>query len=246
MCNSVLFRAGILAVSMAILPAIPPHAHAAAPEESAANLFDARDQGRLAVRFVPASEKKGTLTLSNRTRSPLTVRVPDTLGAVPAVLAQILPGQMIAQRPDTPQMLGLALPGNAVIRQTAWGSERPGRLIQIPARGQVRIVLQGVCLQHGNPTPNSRMHYELVPLSHITRDPRLTAAIASLANEAYAQPAVQLVAWHLANGRTFKSLRNKFSSREMKAAEQLLQEVSAPARPAPATPAPEYRADKAA
>jgi len=224
---------------------ILPETRAAAPVQPATDLFEARNQGQLGVRFVPASEKKGMLTLSNRTRSPLTIRVPDTLGAVPAALAQFLPAQFV-QPQINPQIMGLALPGNAVFRQAAWGADRPGRIVQLPARGQVRIALQGVCLQYGNPTPNSQMKYVLVPLAQVTRDPRLAATIAAMADGTYSQPAVQLVAWNLANGKTFKSLRFRFSSREIMAAVQLLQEVSAPASPPPATPAPESRADKSA
>jgi len=198
------------------------------------NLFEARDQGQLAMRFVPASEKNGTLTLNNRTRAPLAIRIPDTLGAVP-VLAQFQP------QPQ-PQVLGLAFPaigeGGSAFRGVVWRGNRPERVVQLPARGTVRIALIGVCLEYGKPTPNSAMRYELVPVEKVVSDAKLAAALQSMADGRHKQQAVQAVAWHLANGLTWKRLRGKFSAREYHAAQQLLQEVSAPGD-APVTPAPQ-------
>ena len=224
-----------------VLATPPPVMHAAEPALAAANafdLFEARDKGQLAVRFVPASERKGALTLSNRTPAPLAIRLPDTLGAVP-VLAQFQPPA---------QILGLGLPGarnNQVFRAAAWGAERHPRVVQLPPRGVISIALTGVCFEYGKRTPNSRMRYELVPVQQVAADGRLAAALQSLADESYDQQAVQAVAWHLANGMTWQSLRGKFSAREYQAAQQLLREVSTP-NDAPVNPYPKESPHKSA
>jgi hypothetical protein len=196
-------------------------------------LFEGQANGQITANFVPQSEKKGTLFLSNRTRRPLTLQLPQTLGAVP-VLAQVQPPQQQnrALFQQQPQRLGLAFPpatGNNIFRGAALSATPKQRLVQLPPRGEVHLVLHGVCLDFGNPTPNSNMSYKLVPLDQLTKDSHLQTAIGALAEGSYAQPAVQAVAWHLANGKSWKSLKYKFSSREMQSAQKLLEEVSSPA-----------------
>ncbi|MCE9556082.1 MAG: hypothetical protein K8T91_22265 [Planctomycetes bacterium] len=223
----------LISAVVGVLTTTPSVIHAADPAriaESELDLFDAREKGQLAVRFVPASERKGALTLSNRTRTPLAIRVPDTLGAVP-VLAQFQPPA---------QIIGLGVPGarnNQVFRAAALKAERPVRVVQLPPRAEISIALKGVCLEYGKRTPNSRMRYDLVPVQQVATDARLVAALQSLADESYDQQAVQAVAWHLANGLTWKSLRGKFSAREYQGGQQLLREISTP-KEAPVTPAP--------
>lgn len=233
-CACLLFLAVVV-----VLGGPPSEVYAAEPADATQvelGLFDARDQGQLAIRFVPASERKGTLTLSNRTRTPLAIRVPDTLGAVP-VLAQF-------QQPA--QILGLGLPGaggDRAFRAAAWVKDRPERVIQLPPRGEVRFALVGVCLEYGKRTPNSRMRYDVVPVQQVAADSRLAASLQALAEGTYEQQAVQSVAWHLANGMTERSLRGKFSARVFQAAQRLMQEVSK-TKDAPATPAPSSKALK--
>ena len=197
----------------------PSHAADKPAEGNEAALFDAAARGQLAMRFVPASEKKGTLTLVNRTRTPLSIRMPDTMGGVP-VLTQFLQQQQ-------PQALGLtqrvpARDGRALL-PVAWKKEPVGRVVHLAAGDKVDIPLQGVCLQFGNPTPNSRMRYELVPVERVTNDSRVAAALLAMADGSSEQPAVQAVAWHLANGKSWKRLSGKFSKKELKAAQLLLE-----------------------
>jgi hypothetical protein len=204
-----------------------------APTEVA--LFDALARGQLAARFVPASEKKGVLTLVNRSRNPLAVQMPETLGARPILAQVIIP----------PQDLGLAmLPmQDRAIQNVAW-KQNATRVVQIAPGGQAQIRLQGVCLDYGNPTPNSRMRYQIMPVEGVTGDARVAAALQSMAAGRSPQPVVQAVAWHLVNGKSWKALKRDFSNRELFAAQQLLVEVSKPAEqdapitPAPATPPP--------
>jgi hypothetical protein len=197
-------------------------------------LFDAQAQGQLAVKFVPSSEKKGMLTLLNRTRAPLAVQIPATLGARP-VLAQFVPNV------PAPQTLGLSRQpqqvGDQVFRAAGWNKPQAEDVVKLPPNIQVRIPLQGVCLEYGNPTPNSRMRYELVPVERVISDARVAAALLTLSDGTSTQPVVQAVAWHVVNGKSWKSLSRKFSKRELESAQRLLQEDNAPTQP-PATPAP--------
>lgn len=214
--------------SAAVLLAAVEHSKADDKSSSAASvgLFDAQANKQVVAHFVPQSEKKGTLSLTNRTKQPLTLRVPSTMGAVP-VLAQVF-DQAFPQ----PQRVGLSLPqmGSDIFWRTALSKEAEPKLIRVPAGGQVRVALTGVCLDFGNPTPNSRIRYQLVPLEKVTTDARVAAALQAMGEGRYEQPAVQAVAWHLANGKSWKSLKSKFFVRELQSAQKLLDEVTAPAK----------------
>ena len=71
---------------------------------------------------------------------------------------------------------------------------------------QRRIRIESVCLDHGRPTPNARMKYDVVPLADYKPGVELAELMKVFGEGKYSQPAVQAIAWHYANGKTMDAL----------------------------------------
>jgi len=66
-----------------------------------------------------------------------------------------------------------------------------------------------VCLQHGKPEPNSRVPYEIVPLSEFTNKKDVHEMCKMLGKNEIDQNTAQAVAWHLMDGLSWNTLASK-------------------------------------
>ena len=208
MKSTALSRTGALSLAVVAAFAFQTTAFAAPPAQDAAepvDFFAARKAGDFDAKFIAANEKRGHLILENKLKKPLVIQMPEAFAGVP-VLGQLLPG--LPQGPAPGQ--GVGIPGVVNPRGPGLNGPfniAPERLVELKP-GQKRTVrLQGVCLDHGKPTPNARMKYDLVPLADYKADKRLAELMRVFGEGRYSQPAVQAVAWHYTDGLSMDQLR---------------------------------------
>ena len=84
----------------------------------------------------------------------------------------------------------------------------PGNnFFSIPPEKTVQLDLRSVCLNHGRPNPNAGMKYRLTKVESYTTDPVLQQLLEDYSPRTN-KDVQQAVAWHLANGLSWKQLAN--------------------------------------
>ena len=124
-----------------------------------------------------------------------------------------------------------------------------GRSLRILPKQSAALLLNGVCLAFGSPTPTPRMAYRLTPLESLTPKPELRRLLTIVGSENIPQRVAQPAAWYLANGLSWEKLTDhsslagmrtqklRFSPAEITAAQQLVQRVTSAKSNSGAAPA---------
>lgn len=188
-------------------------ANGLAVEPLAVDFFQAREAGALDAKFIAVNEKRGHLILENNDDRPLKIRMPAAFAGVP-VLAQFQPIPFPGPIDNQPQGVGFPAPGlnGGNIPINGVMNVAPERIVELKAGQKRTIRVQSVCLDHGHPTPNARMKYDVVPLASYKPGMKLAELISVLDQRKYSQSAIQAVAWHYTDGKTLAELR-KFRSK---------------------------------
>jgi hypothetical protein len=176
-------------------------ATALAADPAAVDFFDARAAGDLDAKFIAVNEKRGHLLLKNHGQQPLKIRMPAAFAGVP-VLAQFDP---IPFPPEPAQPLGI--PGQVGLNERQLFNVAPENLVELKPGQKRTIRIKSVCLDHGKPTPNARMKYDVVPMADYNSSAELAELMVVYGQGKYSQPAVQAMAWHYANSKTIDELR---------------------------------------
>jgi hypothetical protein len=113
----------------------------------------------------------------------------------------------------------------------------PGGFFNIPPEKTVKIKLKSVCLEFGKPEPNAKIPYRLIKLEKLSSQPAVAELMDAFRTGRISQRVVQLAAWHLANGKTWRELsqleyreatgrrRPQYSQRELQFAKQLVEQL---------------------
>jgi hypothetical protein len=245
----------------------PADGKAKSAQPKTVELFEAIKSGALAVRVIPKDEFLSRVRLTNTTRQPLTVTFPKSVAAVQVFKQAIgLPGQFPGNNLNNPNNGNNAgnnrgaqnvggqfgnFNGNGNPFQANGFGAAPGGangigigFFSIPAEKTVVVPLHTVCLDHGKPTPNVRMTYELRPLRSVVDDPALERLLAGFHAKTSARRAVQAAAWHLASHMTWKQLRAKsirhiggrreryFALKELRTAYRIVEAAKKESKPA--------------
>jgi hypothetical protein len=239
-------------------------------------LFDGIKSGDLSVRVIPKNEFLSRVRVTNTTRQPLTVKLPQTVAAVQVFKqafgpAPLFPGNQNNGNPfgngnnagsnRHGQAVGGQFgngPGNGVgngvgnqnfngfgnIPNPGAGNGFGNGFFSVPAEKTVIVPLHTVCLEHGKPTPNVRMAYELRPLRKVVDDPALERLLRAFHPKKTDRRVLQAAAWNLASRMSWRQLRAKsfrhigqsprpyFSSRELRAAYRIVDAAKKDAKPA--------------
>jgi len=191
-------------------------ASSASPGESGAaeDLFAAQAAGHVEVKYIPNDSRSAQVIVTNRTRKPLTLRMPTAFAGVP-VLAQLMGmggggggagfgaggigggGQATGGGFGQQGMNGMGGGG--------MGGMGGGAFSLPPQKTRVLRVTT-VCLEHGKPEPSPRLSYKLVELETFSSDPRLAAVLEQLGRGELSQKVAQAAAWHLANGLSWERI----------------------------------------
>lgn len=177
-----------------------------------AELFAAKADGLVAVKYIPNDSRSAQVIITNKTSKPLSLRLPAAFAGVP-VLAQMGMGGGAAAGFGAggigggPQATGGGLGGQGMNGMGGGGAGAAGGgAFSIPPQKTRVIRVTTVCLEHGKPEPSSRHAYEFEPVESFSNDPTLAIVLASLGRGELSQKVAQAAAWHLSNGLSWEQL----------------------------------------
>ncbi|HEY2883259.1 MAG TPA: hypothetical protein VGJ15_12515 [Pirellulales bacterium] len=170
------------------------------------DLFAGIDSGDLQVKFIAKSDREASLVIENKTKKPVSVKLPDAFVGVP-VLAQNNNGNGGGNRNrnnnnNNNQNQNLGGGGQG-------GFGGGGGIFNLPPEKSGSIKMPVVCLDHGKKDPTVTVPYEIRPIESFTKDAQLVQLLTMLGNGQLDQRAAQAVAWHLANGMSWQELAAK-------------------------------------
>jgi hypothetical protein len=190
---------------------------ASASPSGVPDLFEAEERQLVSVKYIPNDAKSAQIIVTNRTRRPLTLRLPIAFAGVP-VLAQM--GGMggmgggnqggfaaggIGGGPQTTGGGGMGGQGMNGMGGGGMGMGGGGAFSIPPERSRTFRV-PTVCLEYGKREPSSRMPYKLARTETFSSDPKLAIVLESLGRGELPQKVAQAAAWHIANGLTWEKL----------------------------------------
>ena len=184
------------------------------------DLFEAQERQLVSVRYIPNDAKSGQIIVTNRTRRPLTLRMPTAFAGIP-VLAQMGMGMGgmgggnqggfaaggIGGGPQTTGGGAGGLGGQGMNGMGGGGMGMGGGgAFSLPPERSRTFRVPTVCLEYGKPEPSSRMPYQLAKPEAFSSDPKLAVVLESLGRGELSQKVAQAAAWHIANGLSWEKL----------------------------------------
>jgi hypothetical protein len=215
-----------------------PFATAPARDHEEVFLFDAIEEKKIEVRFVPRNIKEATIVFTNKTDKPLAIRMPEALAATP-VLAQFGGGMaggmggmggmgggmggmgggmggMGGQNQGMGMGGGMGGMGGGMMGGgmggmggMGGGGGGFGGFMNVAAEKVAKTRVETVCLEHGKPDPNPHIEYELRPIDVLATKPEVVELCAMLGRGEMPQNAAQAAAWHLNNDLSWDELAAK-------------------------------------
>ena len=219
------FFAGALIMSVSSQSAVAAESASATSTSASGvpDLFEAEAQQLVSLRYIPNNAKSAQIIVTNRTRRPLTLRLPDAFAGIP-VLAQM--GGMggmggggnqggfaaggIGGGPQTTAGGAGGLGGQGMNGMggggMGMGGGGGGGAFSIPPERSRTFRVPTVCVEYGKHEPSSRMPYKLTKAETFSSDPKLAFVLESLGRGELSQKVAQAAAWHIANGLTWEKL----------------------------------------
>ncbi len=208
---------GLSATLWAADRAKPATKRGAAPIE-AVDLFAAVEQGDIEVKLIPSNDKEANVIITNKTKRPLSVRLPAVFAGVP-VLAQPIDGGFGAEggrngdndNNNQNQALGGGFGGGLGGGGLGGGLGGGGfgGAFNIAPEKVGRMKVACVCLEHGKRDPNPRIPYAMKPIDEVTKDAKVHLVINLLATGKVNQRIAQAATWHFANRMSWQQLAAK-------------------------------------
>jgi hypothetical protein len=180
------------------------------PDHETVELFAAIESGRIEARLIPKDETGGKVLITNKTKQPLNLKLPDAFAGV-HVLAQIGGGMMGSMTGGVGGGLGQSVGGGGMGGGGMGGGMAGGGagMFNIAPERIGEFPYNSVCLEHGKPNPRSSMRYELRPIETVAKDPVLIETLKLLTQGVVPQRVAQVLAWHLNNEMSFEQLAAK-------------------------------------
>jgi hypothetical protein len=213
-------------ILLAVRPAVAAEPTGSASANTSANasasgvpdLFEAEEQQLVSLRYIPNNAKSAQIIVTNRTRRPLTLRLPAAFAGVP-VLAQMGMGGMGGMGGGGQAGFGAGgIGGGAQATGGGLGGQgmngmggggmggAGGGAFSIPAERSRVFRVPTVCLEYGKHEPTSRMPYKLGRADAFSSDPKLAMVLESLGRGELSQKVAQAAAWHISSGITWEKL----------------------------------------
>ena len=178
------------------------------------DLFDALDQGLVDAKFVARDSARGRLVLTNKTKEPLDILVPEAFAGVP-VMRQFGGGG--GGRGGG----GGGMGGGGGGQQNVGGGGGGGRgggfggggggAFNIPPEDITRIDVPLLCLDHGLKDPSSSKPYEVRPIEDVVDNPAVIEIVKAYANGELPRSASQAATWHLNSRVNWIELASKLT-----------------------------------
>jgi hypothetical protein len=186
---------------------------------SVPDLFEAEERQLVSLKYIPNDAKSAQIIVTNRTRRPLTLRLPASFAGIP-LLAQMggmggMGGGMgqagfgAGGIGGGPQATGGGggMGGQGMNGMGGGGMGMGGGgAFSIPPERSRTFRVPTVCLEYGKHEPSSRMPYKLGKVDSFSSDPKLAVVLESLGRGQLSQKVAQAAAWHIANGLTWEKL----------------------------------------
>lgn len=205
-----------------VVSAATREAKSAKPAAETVDFFAAMKAGDIEVKLIQKDATAGTVVIRNKTKKPLSIKLPDGFAGVPvAAQAGGFGGGGMGGGGMGGGGGGMGGGGNQGTGGGGGGfgggggggfgggGGGGGGLFNIAPDKVGKIKVVSVCLEHGKADPNARIPYEVRPLDSFTQDPKVVELVKMLARGELDQHSAQAAAWHLANGLTWEELANK-------------------------------------
>jgi hypothetical protein len=186
----------------------------------AMDLFDAMQRGDVEAAFVARSSRAGRIILSNKTKRPVSVGVPDAFIGVPAAMAQFGGGMGGG---------GMGMGGGGGMQSVGGGGGRGGGGrggggrgggfgggrgrggFNIPPEKTIRIDVPLLCLDHGKRDPSASKPYVIRPIENFITQPAVIEVVRGYANGELPEGAAQAAVWNLNSGVSWEELASKLT-----------------------------------
>ncbi|MHB1036100.1 MAG: hypothetical protein ACYC35_04515 [Pirellulales bacterium] len=203
-----------LVLALGVVPAVLAAAERRAPAKAtpeSVEMFAAMKAGQLEVKLIPKNSKEANVLITNKTKKPLSVRLPEAFAGVP-VLAQALDpnggaggrnnGGGYNSNNNSNQGIGGGMGGMGM------GGMGMGMFNVAPEKvGQLKVPC--VCLEHGKREPRAAVPYQIKPIDEFTKDVKVHELLKLFSQGKYNQRIAQAAAWHLSNNMTWEQLAAK-------------------------------------
>ncbi len=192
-------------------------------------LFDGLDSGALTAKVIPQSQFGGKVLVTNTTKTPVSVKVPEAvvgvqvfpqlggmggmgmggmgggMGGMGGGMGGMGGGQMMGGGMGG-MGGGMGGMGGGMGGMGGMGGGAGGGFFSIPAERTVSVPLNTVCLEHGKANPNSRMTYRLARPSEVSDRPELPELLKLIGQNKIDRGAAQAAAWHIASGMSWDQI----------------------------------------
>lgn len=211
-------RSFVIAVAAAAVLACLPSVLAREPRTASAStasvpdVLEAEKSGLVSVKYIPNDARSAQIIVTNRSKRPVTLRLPTAFAGVP-VLAQMMNMGM-----GGGQGAGFGAGGiGGGMQATGGGAGNQGMngmgggmggggAFSIPPQKTRVVRVTTVCLEHGKPEPSSRHPYKLAAIESFSADERLAVVLEGLGRGELSQKVAQAAAWHLSSGLSWERL----------------------------------------
>ena len=232
---SLLIMTGIVSLALGA----KPEATTSKPKAEEVEMFAAMKSGDIDVKLIPKDSTTGTVLITNKTKKPLAIKLPDAFAGVP-VAAQFggggggfggggmggggLGGGGLGGGGGSQGLggggggFGGGGGGFGGGGGGLGGGGGGGGFFNVAAEKVGKIKVTSVCLEHGKVDPNPRIAYRLVPIESVTKDQKLIEVVKMLARGEIDQHSAQASAWHLANGMSWEELAAKIGRKHLNGA----------------------------
>jgi hypothetical protein len=207
----------LLAASAGLQLAWAKDAEPAAAATAPIDLFQAIDDGQADVTFIAKNDHAGRVLITNNTKQPLNLRLPEAFAGVP-VLAQFGGGgggqfggggggQFGGGGGQQTTGGGFGGGGGGLGGGGLGGGG--GGFFSVPPEQTRKINVPLVCLDHGLRDPSSSKPYKMVPAAeHIDR-PAVIELLKAFGRGQLQHEAAQAAAWHLNSNMSWAALAAK-------------------------------------
>lgn len=181
-------------------------------------MFAGMESGELGVQIIARSDREARLIIENKTKQPLSIKLPEAFAAVP-VAAQFGGGGGGmgggggggmggggGQQASGGGMGGGGMGGG--------GMGGGGGMFSIPAEDTAKIELQTVCLDHGLRNPSSSKPYKIVPADSHVKNPAVVELLKAYGRGELEFGAAQAAAWNLNSQMSWDALSAKLTGTE--------------------------------
>ncbi len=205
---------GVLGFTVTCYGAKPDKA-ADKPEGEQVELFAAIESGDIEVKLICKDATTGNVMITNKTKKPLSIKLPDAFAGVPVAAQLGCPGGGFGGFPGGggggigggSQGLGGGGGGFGGGGGGGFGGGGGGGgFFNVAPEKVGKIKVVTVCLEHGKDDPNPRIPYALKPIESFTDNQEVVELVKMVSRGEIDQHSGQAAAWHLANGMTWQEL----------------------------------------